>query len=131
MAKELSKVPQIRKYIDLDPKNPGVVSVQRYINKEGKKSKAYYLWQSSVLGEKISIRIPKEDVGKVKQIIASAKATARSSDKKVVSAMKSYREALNNLIIRNRKVRDRNEKEETKARSEKKKDSDKNGSKKK
>lgn len=120
MAKELSKVPNIKKYIELDPENPGVVSTQRYTNKEGKKSKPYYLWQSSILGEKISIRIPKEDVGKVKQMISSAKATTRSADKKTISMLKTYRAALDNLIKRNRKVRDRNEKAEAKAASEKK-----------
>lgn len=120
MAKELSKVPQIRKYIELDPENPGVVSVQRYVNKEGKKSKPYYLWQSSILGEKISIRVPKEEVGQVKQIIASAKAKTRSADKKTISMLKTYRNALDNLIKRNRKVRDRNEKAAAKSAAEKK-----------
>jgi len=119
MAKELSKVPQIKKYIELDPKNPGVVSAQRYVNKEGKKSKTYYLWQSSILGEKISIRIPKEDVGKVKQVISAAKATAKASEKRTISVMKSYREGLSNLIERNRKIRARNADAETKAEAEK------------
>lgn len=126
MAKELSKVPQIKKYIELDPKNPGVVSAQRYVNNEGKKSKTYYLWQSSILGEKISIRLPKEDVGKVKQIIAAAKATSKSKDKKIVSTMKTYRAVLNNLIIRNRKIRERNADAEAKENAAKKEKEAKN-----
>lgn len=119
MAKEISKLAIIKKYIDLDPQHPGVVS------KDGKKSDPYYLWQSSILGKKKSIRVPKEEVGKVKQFISSAKATARLAEKKTLSLLKSYQAALKSIIKRNRKIRERNHEAEAKAeKAEKKSQSD-------
>ena len=106
--KELSKVPLIKKFISLDPANPGVISKQRYISADGKKSKIYYLWQSSILGEKQSIRIPKEAVSIIKQYIASAERKAETEDSKIISTLKSYRKALENLISHNKSVRAKN-----------------------
>lgn len=106
--KELSKVPLIKKFISLDPANPGVISKQRYVSAGGKKSKVYYLWQSSILGEKQSIRIPKESVGAIKQFITAAEDKAKREDSKTISALKSYKKALETLMAHNKKVRDGN-----------------------
>jgi len=106
--KELSKVPIIKKYINLDPRHPGTVSKQRYHYKNGRKSNVYYLWQSSILGQKKSIRIPKEEVAKVKAIIKSAKASTDIDDARTATTLKSYRKALDQLIERNREIRAKN-----------------------
>lgn len=103
-SKELSKVPLIKKFIALDPKNPGTISKQRFTS-GGKKTKFYYLWQSSFLGKKQSIRVPKESVGAIKQAIASAETKAKSEDSRTISTMKSYKKALENLMNRNKAIR--------------------------
>lgn len=108
MEKELSKIPRIKKYIMLDPAHPGTLSKQRYTTANGKKSKYYYLWQSSILGEKKSIRVPKESVGAIKEFIDSAKDAAKRNDSKTISIKKSYDKALELLIEKNREIRAKN-----------------------
>lgn len=108
MEKELSKIPRIKKYIMLDPAHPGTLSKQRYTTANGKKSKFYYLWQSSILGEKKSIRVPKESVGAIKEFIEAAKDAAKRNDSKTISIKKTYDKALELLIEKNRAIRAKN-----------------------
>lgn len=106
--KELSKVPLIKKIIALDPRNPGVISKQRYTNSDGKKSKVYYSWQTSLLGEKITERIPKESARQIQNAIKAAETKTRTDDNKLVSTLKSYRAALTRLMEKNKQIREKN-----------------------
>ena len=48
--KELSKVPLIKKIIALDPRNPGVISKQRYTNSDGKKIQSILFVANIIIG---------------------------------------------------------------------------------
>lgn len=108
MKKEESKISIIKRYIALDPDNPGVVSRQRFTTSSGKKTKYYYLWQSSILGKKRSVRIPRSDVGAVKKVVNAAAEKAERNDNRTISALKTVDQARERIKMYNRSVRSTN-----------------------
>lgn len=116
--KVLSKVPLIKKIIALDPRNPGVISKQRYTNASGKKSKYYYSWQASRLGTKISERLPKDQALQIQDAIKAAETKTKSEDDNLISALKSYRLALSKLMERNKIAREQSGEGAIKAKDE-------------
>ena len=103
-----SKVSTIKKLIAMDPFHPGSLTPQQYTNSDGKKSKKYYTWQSSVQGKKKAVRIPDDQVDEIQKLIDNAKIRSKTEKKKDASILKSYNKALKELMADNAKIRKAN-----------------------
>jgi hypothetical protein len=92
-----SKVDIIKKIIDISPEDPGSLSEQYVTKKNGKKLGPYWLFQTSVDGEKVSIRVPKEYVDDIADYIKKMKRLNKTHMKKSVKLLDTYLDTLSEL----------------------------------
>jgi hypothetical protein len=96
MAKQ-SKVDIIKKIIDISPDDPGSLSEQYITKKGGKKLGPYWLFQTSIDGEKVSVRVPKDDVEEIADYIKKLKKISKAHSKKATKLLDTYLDAIGNL----------------------------------
>jgi len=92
-----SKVDIIKKIIDISPNDPGSISKQFISKKNGKKLGPYWLYQTSVAGKKISIRVPKHDVDDLEDYIDKMKKHSTTNTKKSTKLLDAYMDAISEL----------------------------------
>jgi hypothetical protein len=92
-----SKVEYIKKIIDLQPEHPGSISSQEHKTKAGK-VKTYHLWQTSVNGEKVSVRLSKPgDISEIEDIINKHKNKEKIHSRKVLKMVDTFKDAISGL----------------------------------
>ena len=92
-----SKVDLIKKIIDISPSDPGSLSEQYITKKSGKKLGPYWLFQTSIDGEKVSIRVPAEEVDEVTDYIKKLKKIKSAHSKKATKLLDTYMDAISNI----------------------------------
>lgn len=100
MAKK-SKVDIIKKIIDISPDDPGSLSEQYVTKKSGKKLGPYWLFQTSIDGEKVSIRVPAEDVNEISDYIKKLKQIKKIHSKKATKLLDTYMDAISSMAVGN------------------------------
>lgn len=93
MAKK-TKADIIKKIIDIDPENPGSISEQYITKRNGKKLGPYFLWQSSRGAQKISIRVPKNEIDEIEDYIKKMKDKNRIQVKKTSKLLDTYMDTI-------------------------------------
>lgn len=96
MAK-VSKINIIKKIIDLNPENPGTITDQFITKKNGKALGPYPLFQGSINGKKISVRVPAEDVDEVKDYIKHIENKNKLEDRKIGKLLSTYMDSLGDI----------------------------------
>ena len=92
-----NKVDIIKKIIDISPEDPGSLSEQYVTKKSGKKLGPYWLFQTSVDGEKVSIRVPAENVDDVADYIKKMKRLHKTHLKKATKLLDTYMDAISEI----------------------------------
>lgn len=87
----------IKKIIDLNPENPGSLTEQYITKKNGKKLGPYNIFQTSHVGSKVSIRVPKDEVEEVEYYIAKMKQKNKIHIKKATSLLDTYMDAISDI----------------------------------
>lgn len=95
--KKVSKIPLIKKIIQLQPEHPGTISKQQYKLAGGGKSKVYWVWQTSKAGEKISIRLKDDEVSDLKSFITELKHHNRIKHKKEIRMVDVFKSEVSKL----------------------------------
>jgi ATPase subunit of ABC transporter with duplicated ATPase domains len=114
----VSKVPLIKKIIQLDPEHPGTISKQRLTLSNGKKSKFYYLWQSSKVSKKQSYRLQDSEAAQIKAYIAKLQKEAKADAQSKINTLDVLKKSLDQISDRNKEIKalnDKKEKEEEKS----------------
>lgn len=96
MAKK-SKADIIKKIIDISPDDPGSLSEQYVTKKSGKKLGPYWLFQTSIDGEKVSIRVPANEVDELAEYIQKLKKISKMHSKKATKLLDTYMDAISNM----------------------------------
>jgi hypothetical protein len=96
MAK-YSKADIIKKIIDLNPEDPGSLTEQYITKKNGKKLGPYWIFQTSSAGNKVSIRVPKNEVEEVDDYISKMKQKNKIHVKKATSLLDTYMDAISDI----------------------------------
>ena len=108
--KKISKLPIIKKIIELQPDHPGTISKQQFSLKSGKKSRIYWLWQTSKAGQKISIRLKEKEVAELKSFITELKRHNKLQTRKDVKSVGVFKSEISKLSQENLKGGFENEK---------------------
>jgi len=97
MKTKESKVQYIKKIIDLQPEHPGSISSQEHKTKAGK-LKTYYLWQTSVNGEKVSVRLSKpNDISEIRDYMDKLKHKEKAHSRSVLKMVDTFKGAISEL----------------------------------
>lgn len=97
MKTKESKVDYIKKIIDLQPEHPGSISSQEHKTKAGK-IKTYHLWQTSVNGEKVSVRLSKpSDISEIEDLINKHKNKEKIHSRRVLKMVDTFKGAISEL----------------------------------
>jgi len=94
---KLSKSDIIKKIIDISPDNPGTISQQYITKKNGKKLGPYALYQTSVKSEKVSIRVPQNEVDEIEDYIQKMKNKNKIEDKKAGKLLSTYLDTISDI----------------------------------
>lgn len=94
---KLSKSDIIKKIIDINPDNPGSLSEQYITKKNGKKLGPYWLFQISSHGNKVSIRVPKNEVDEIEDYIKKMKNKSKIQDKKAGKLLSTYLDTISDI----------------------------------
>jgi len=92
-----NKVDIIKKIINISPEDPGSLSEQYVTKKNGKKLGPYWLFQTSVDGEKVSIRVPTDNVDDIADYIKKMKRLHKTHMKKSVKLLDTYMSAISDI----------------------------------
>lgn len=92
-----TKADIIKKIIDINPNDPGSLTDQYITKKSGKKLGPYWLYQTSIAGDKISIRVPKEEVDDIQDYIDKMKTKNKIHIKRNSKLLDTYMDAISDV----------------------------------
>ena len=94
-----SKTDIIKKIIDINPEDPGSLTDQYITKKNGKKLGPYWIYQTSSSSQKVSIRVPADEVDEIKDYIDKMKNRNRIHRKKNAKLLDTYMDAISDISI--------------------------------